>query len=423
MGLMKIRDKYYVSFKWKGHRIRTVTPATNSTDAKKIEKAVKTAFTIGSFGHLDPDCLDVVLRTYKNKGWALPPELARHEPTEELTLIKATREYLKADPKHRSERNLYAIDRITEHFGEQFPLKDMKVAQVRKYQVTRQKTVENSTINREVSVLSGILRTQVELGFLDFNACLMAKRLPANQRDSYLSWKDFTRLLEHSWWLHDVLVMLYCTGMRFNEVVNLRWEMYKPERRMLVLPPDATKEGKNPNKLRLRPKRIPLRQEVVELLESLRRKQGGNVVQAVGKIFCYTGRFKDSEKMYHGMDIEHSTIRKCWARAIRLAEVPGLQMRDLRHTWKTNAQRSGMDPTVRNLIVGHSTERSVADRYIRVSDEELLRAIDSMSFDHGWTELDLVDEPEVVLDEKGAQKVPKGSVQRKIRVQCSTTTP
>jgi hypothetical protein len=31
-------------------------------------------------------------------------------------------------------------------------------------------------------------------------------------------------------------------------------------------------------------------------------------------------------------------------------------IRDLRHTWKTNAQRSGMDPTVRDLIVGPSTE-------------------------------------------------------------------
>jgi len=217
--------------------------------------------------------------------------------------------------------------------------------------------------------------------------------------------------------------MLYYTGMRFNEVVNLRWEMYKPERRMLVLPPDAAKEGKNPNKLKLRPKRIPLRNEPFELLESLRRTEDDKVVQAVGRIFVYSGRFKDGEKMYHGMDIEHSTVRKCWVRAVRLAEVPGLQIRDLRHTWKTNAQRSGMDPTIRNLIVGHSTERSVADRYIRVSDEELLRAVDGMSFDHGWTELDLVDELEVGLDEKGAKKVPKGPVQRKIRVQCSNITP
>ena len=51
-----------------------------------------------------------------------------------------------------------------------------------------------------------------------------------------------------------------------------------------------------------------------------------------------------------------------------------------------------MDPTVRNLIVGHSTERSVEDRYIRVSDEELLRAVDAMSFDNGRTELDWVEE-------------------------------
>ncbi len=47
---------------------------------------------------------------------------------------------------------------------------------------------------------------------------------------------------------------------------------------------------------------------------------------------------------------------------------------------------------MRDLIVGHSTQRSVADRYIRVSDEELLKAVDSMRFDNGWTELDLVEE-------------------------------
>jgi hypothetical protein len=64
----------------------------------------------------------------------------------------------------------------------------------------------------------------------------------------------------------------------------------------------------------------------------------------------------------------------------------------------------------------------VADRYIRVSDEELLRAVDGMSFDHGWAELDLVDEPEAELDEKGAKKVPKGSAEREIRMQCSSAT-
>ncbi|HMK34487.1 MAG TPA: hypothetical protein VK463_05425 [Desulfomonilaceae bacterium] len=31
------------------------------------------------------------------------------------------------------------------------------------------------------------------------------------------------------------------------------------------------------------------------------------------------------------------------------------------------------------------------DRYIRVSDQVLLDAADSMTFDHGWTELDIAE--------------------------------
>ncbi len=388
MGLMKIGEKYYVSFKWKGNRIRTVTPATNSTDAKKIEKSVKTAFKIGSFVHLTPPELEVVIRTHENNGWALPPELVRQQPEEEQTLIRAVKEFLQADPKHRAERNLYAIDRIVEHFGENFPMAQLKVGSLKKYQRVRQQKVENSTVNRELAVLSGICRVQIENDQLEYNPCHLLKRLPSNQRDSYLSWDDFTRLLEHAWWLHDILVVLYYTGMRFGEVVGLRWEMYKPERRMLILPPSATKEGKNPKKLRLKPKRIPLRKEVVSLLNGLRQPAYGKVVHATGLVFGYSGRFNNRE----GNPITHDMVRKAWNKAIRLADISGLQMRDLRHSWKTNAQRSGMDPTIRDIIVGHSTERSVADRYIRVSDEELLRAVDAMKFDNGWTELDQVDD-------------------------------
>lgn len=392
MGIMKIVDKYYVSFKWKGNRIRTVTPASNVTEAKRIEKAVKTAFKISSFGHLDPASSEVVVRTYENKGWALPPELARPQPEEEFTLIKATKDYLQADPKYRSERNLYAIDNIVGHFGEDYPFKDIKVADVRAYQRARSQKVENGTVNREFGVLSGIFRLQLEWERIEMNPCAMVKRLPEKQRDSYLSWEDFNRLLENAWWLRDILTMMFYTGMRFNEVVNLRWEMYKPERRMMVLPPEATKEGKSANKVRLRSKRVPLRQEVMEMLEARRKGGGENVVRAIGFVFLYEGRYHDHCGTYQGKPIAASMVRKAWAKAVQKAGLDGLQMRDLRHTWKTNAQRSGMDPSTRNLIVGHSSQRSVEDRYIRVSDEELLRAVDAMRFDNGWTELDVVAE-------------------------------
>jgi len=122
------------------------------------------------------------------------------------------------------------------------------------------------------------------------------------------------------------------------------------------------------------------------------KKGGDNVVHAIGFVFSYEGRYRDHCGTYQGKPIAASMVRRARSRALRKSGLDGLQMRDLRHTWKTNAQRSCMDPTTTNRIVGRSSQRSVEDRYIRVSDEELLKAVDSMRFDNGWTELDLVEE-------------------------------
>ena len=168
----------------------------------------------------------------------------------------------------------------------------------------------------------------------------------------------------------------------------------------------------------MKPKRVPLRKEVVELLESLRTRQGDNVVQAIGLIFGYCGNFNNRSDTYQGKPIDRSMVRKCWARAVEHTGLKGLQIRDFRHTWKTNAQRSGMDPAVSNAIVGHSSVRPVEDRYIRVSDEVLLQAVDSMTFDHGCTELDFVEEaPMEVPPEKGMEEY--GKCQRKRKRSCA----
>jgi len=383
--------RFVIYFQWKKERLETVSEARNLAEAKRIEKDVKSAFRVYRFDSLDEAARSWVIRTHENKGWPLPPELARPLPGEEITLMQAVTAYLQADPRHRSERNLSAIDRLVEHFTDNPRLKDIRVPQVRQYRRARQEKVENGTINRELSVLSGVMRLQVELETLEFNPCTMIRRLPENQRDTYLSWKDFNRLLEHAGWIRDVLVMMYYTGMRFGEVVNLKWEMYKPDRRMLVLPPEATKEGKSEMKARLRLKRVPLRKEPFELLETLRHVDDGKVVRATGLIFTYGGRYKKHRGTSQGEPIDRFMVRKAWDKAIAATGLKGLQRRDLRHAWKTNAQRSGMDPAIRNLIVGHSGERSVQDRYIRVSDQVLLDAVDSMTFDHGWTELDVVE--------------------------------
>lgn len=67
---------------------------------------------------------------------------------------------------------------------------------------------------------------------------------------------------------------------------------------------------------------------------------------------------------------------------------PPPRFHDLRHTWRTNARRSGVDPQIAETIMEHVFRlRSVNDRYGRISDQELLKAIDMMNFDNGETEI------------------------------------
>ena len=67
---------------------------------------------------------------------------------------------------------------------------------------------------------------------------------------------------------------------------------------------------------------------------------------------------------------------------------PAPRFHDLRHTWKTNARRSGMHPEIEKAIMGHSQRgKSVHEGYGFISDEELVRAIDGMTFDHGETQI------------------------------------
>ncbi len=67
-----------------------------------------------------------------------------------------------------------------------------------------------------------------------------------------------------------------------------------------------------------------------------------------------------------------------------------------------------MDPEIREAILGHSNRTlSVRERYGRISDHELLRAIDQMTFDHGNTEILVARHRHRVSRDRGNQKVTK----------------
>ncbi len=62
--------------------------------------------------------------------------------------------------------------------------------------------------------------------------------------------------------------------------------------------------------------------------------------------------------------------------------------RDLRYVWKTKAMRSGLHPLIADAIVGHGDrKKDVKSVHLTISDADLLREIDRLTFDHGKTEI------------------------------------
>jgi len=155
--------------------------------------------------------------------------------------------------------------------------------------------------------------------------------------------------------------------MRRGEIVNLKRSSLDLDKRMIYLGPEDVKENRR--------KRVPVHLDLVPILE--------NVLKIVP--INHDLVFHNNGKQVNG----NNQLRWCWDRKVSKAGLnPCPRFHDLRHTWRTNARRSGVDYQIAESILGHATRhKSSNTRYGRISDSELLRAVDLMTFDHGTSEI------------------------------------
>jgi len=173
-------------------------------------------------------------------------------------------------------------------------------------------------------------------------------------------------------WYQDMIWTAYFTGMRRGELLGLKRSQVRLGKRMIVLGPEDTKESNW--------KRIPIHKLLVPTLEQALCDSPALIGGSFFSLFTDNGI----------IPVRVETFKNCWERACKKLDLPKPWPRfhDLRHTWKTNARRSGMSDEIQRAIMGHATRGlSVHDRYGRISDQELLDAIDQMTFDHGETEI------------------------------------
>lgn len=366
-----------------GHKLKLKLDGIKSKrQSLIIQTLIENACRTGDYGILTGESRAACIRLFTRKSWELPPELGGApkalEPQGELTLWRAVEmfmtspEIVEAPGKWRYK---ISIVHLVEYFGKDRPIKEIWVPELKTYQHKRTREgAAADTVNRELSCLSRIFVTLGEHRLIEANPLRLMKSLSAKagERQVYLSLEDVSKIAEKTpVWYQPLIWTAYYTGMRRGEILGLKRSQVNLRTRIITLAPTNTKE--------CHWKRIPLRGEAVDIIHKALR------VAPLKSDLIF--RIVDSAGV---RPILVDSAHNCWPRACNALNWPDPRPRyhDLRHTWKTNARRSGMDPEIREAILGHADRaRSVSERYGRISDAELINAIDGMIFDNGTTEI------------------------------------
>ena len=202
-----------------------------------------------------------------------------------------------------------------------------------------QKTVSDTTINRDLEALRHMLFWAVDEGFLTANPLSRTRLVPERRRPRpIMTVAEELRLLQAAApHLSQIIVTALDTGMRRGELLTQRWEHVQLARQLLYVTSSKTPGGEA--------REIPLTQRLLKLFTENRREQG--------LIFTF------QKRPIH-------RIKTAWKAAIRRAGLRYFRFHDLRHTFNTRLMEAGVLQEVRKALMGHSSGEDVNSIYTHI---------------------------------------------------------
>jgi integrase len=222
-----------------------------------------------------------------------------------------------------------------------------------------------ATARRTAAVASAMFAWAAELGLVATNPFTGVKLNRAPVRERFLSKDEAGRFLDSiadlrdtfslSETFADALRLLLLTGARKTEILGLRWAEVDQLRKVLVLPPEGTKAGGKTGE-----RRISLSAPALEIL-SRRRTKSNAEMTATGRLFV----FPASRGEGHAIG-----LRRAFAKVRARANLEGLRIHDLRHSFASFAVADGASLFLIGKLLGHANTRTT-ERYAHLSNDPL----------------------------------------------------
>ena len=212
------------------------------------------------------------------------------------------------------------------------------------------------TINIELSCLRHMFTMAVKWGKAQKNPASEVKLFKQSEgKDRILLPDEETRLFDairlndRSHRLELLVITALATGMRKNEVKNLRWPNVDLDNRVITV--EGTKNGKV--------RKIPMNARLTEALSGAKKMSKGEYVF-------------ESER-----GRPYKSFRTAWDNVLRKAGIEGLTFHSLRHTFGTRLGMAGTDLGTIQELMGHADLKMVK-RYYHPTAKHKREAVEAL---------------------------------------------
>jgi integrase len=218
------------------------------------------------------------------------------------------------------------------------------------FRAMRLLTVQNSTVNRNVSVLRRVLYWALDEQLIDHNPLTRIKMLKERKRHRrVLSVEEEYQLLRAApSHLRFVIALALDTGMRRGELLGQLREHLDRHRQLTEVTTSKTEGGVG--------REIPWTRRLRLILKS---------ASGDGHLITFRGQ-------------PIKTIKTSWRSAVKAAGIRYLRLHDLRHTFNTRLMEAGVSQDVRKALMGHK-DRDINATYTHVElpiKRQAIRALD-----------------------------------------------
>ena len=211
--------------------------------------------------------------------------------------------------------------------------------------------------NRTMEVLRKSLNLAIRWNWIERNPAVGCRKSVERKRHRFLLPDEVQALVNalrnHSERVSaDALMFMLFTGCRRGEAFNATWPQFDLERRVWTKASSETKQR--------REHRVPYSQAVSQILHSRRAETEG--------AYVFPGRL--------GAPLQE--VRKTWLSACAAANLEGVRVHDLRHTFASLVATSGQSLFVIGELLGHSSTQTTK-QYASLYDDSLRTASEAVA--------------------------------------------